>query len=209
VLFLQCLEAFAVATVVTFLELVTSRYPRTVCLVTRSGSLYLYAVIYGLFGAVVNFAYPSLFPPSLPDTAHSAVGAVSTAWNSNPWVRAAIIGFTIKAFLHVRFFELSTGPGKTVPIGIETVTQLFEPLLLRNIKLDHWIALTQFLAPAVAKYPDLPRTRAQALAAIPMGFDTSERAAMAGDLDAAETVTDVLRVYLSNVGCKLFKNTFS
>jgi len=75
--------------------------------------------------------------------------------------------------------------------------------------LDHWIALTQFLAPAVAKYPDLPRTRAQALAAIPMGFDTSERAAMAGDLDAAETVTDVLRVYLSNVGCKLFKNTFS
>lgn len=121
-----------------------------------------------------------------------------------------IIGLTVKAFLHIRIFEVSTGaaPGKSVPVGIETVTQLFEPWLLRNIGLEHWIAKTEFLTAAVAKHSNLNQTRATALGAIPSSFDAVEKAAMIADLNAAATVNDVLDVYLTNVGCRGFRTTF-
>jgi hypothetical protein len=201
-LLLQCLEAFFVAFLVTFLELVTSKYPRTLCLVSKCPSLYLYAGIYGAFGGITNLLYPRIAGGAPP-----AVGAAAIALG-DPWVRAALIGLMIKAFLHVRIFEVATGPGKSVPVGIETITQLFEPWLLKNIGLEHWIALSGFLTPAAAKYAGLEQTRAQALAAIPATFDASERAAMTDDLKAATRVFDLLQIYLNNVGCRVFKNTF-
>lgn len=85
--FLPSLAAFAVATIVTFLELVTSKYPRTVCLAVKSRSLYVYAVIYALFGVGINLAYPFLSPSTVPDSAHAAAttgAATSLAWSGNP-----------------------------------------------------------------------------------------------------------------------------
>jgi hypothetical protein len=208
-LYLQCIEVFAIAASVTFLELVTSKYPRTLCLVSKSQSLYIYACIYGLFGIAINLGYPLLFSPGVADGLHTS-GATPqpVTWSSNPWVRAALIGFTVKALLHVRVFELTTSPGKSILIGVETITQLFEPLLLRNIGLEHWIALRKFLAPAAAKYPVLADARERELAAIPTSFDATERGAMTNDLNAAASVPDVLQIYLTNVGCRGFASIF-
>jgi hypothetical protein len=204
--YLPALVAFAVAASVTWFELATSKYPRTLPLLRANTYLYVYAVIYGAFAAGVDIVYPLLFASPAPATPEITQGmAVLTA---NVWLRAALIGLTVKAFLHVRIFELTTGPGKSFPIGIETVTQIFEPWLLREIGLKHWLVLTQFMAPAVAKYTDVTATRARAVAAIPSSFDATEKAALISDLNVAAAVKDLLLVYLNNVGCDVFRDTF-
>lgn len=157
--YLQSLAVFTIAAGVTFLELVTSKYPRTLFLAATSPSLYVYACIYGLFGVAMHLAYPFVLATGVPDEVHVAGAPPSVVpWSSNPWLRAGLIGLTLKALLHVRIFEIKINSGKSVPIGIETLTQLFEPLLLRNIEIDHWMALARFVEPAATKYGVLSET---------------------------------------------------
>src|SRR5215471_706233 len=120
--------AFVVALVVTGLELITTDYPMTPNFVLKSIWYYLYVVIYGAIAAVVILILPLI-------TDQATVSSVGLA---NPWIKAAVVGFTIKAFLHVRLFTVSTGPGSSFPVGIETIVQLFEPWMLRSLELDHW-----------------------------------------------------------------------
>jgi hypothetical protein len=94
---LQIIVAFVVAGLVTALELITTKYPRTSGFVLQIKWFYAYVLIYGVLGAI---AY-SLLPLLAGEVALTGIGL------SN-----AVVGFSIKAFLHIRIFTVSTGPGQ-------------------------------------------------------------------------------------------------
>src|ERR1700688_3061252 len=112
--------AFVIAALVTALELITSKYPRTARFCVKSPWFHIYFVIYGLLGAGALALLPVLTQVTI-----EGVGL------SNPWVKAAFVGLSVKAFLHIRIFSVSTGPGQSFPFGLESFVQLFEPWMLK------------------------------------------------------------------------------
>src|SRR5712691_3051267 len=133
----QIVIAALIAAAVTGLELITTEYPRTSTFVLRSVWFYGYAVIYGV---IAGSAYAIL-----PLVGNQLT--IETLGVSSPWVQAAVIGFSVKAVLHIRIFSVSRGPGDQFPIGLETVVQLFEPWLLSGLELDHYFRELNFVRP--------------------------------------------------------------
>jgi hypothetical protein len=111
---------FAVATVVTAIELITTKYPRTPEFITKSRWFYAYILVYGTLGA----AALALLPLVGSEITMTGVGL------ENPWVKALLVGFSVKAVLHIRIVTVSTGPNQSFPVGLETLVQLFEPWML-------------------------------------------------------------------------------
>src|SRR5260370_41835645 len=77
---------------------------------------------------------------------------------SSPGVRAAAIGMSFKALLHIGLFRVTTAAG-AFPIGVETLVQLFEPPLTRRIVLDHLNALQGFIGPRALKYANIDEVK--------------------------------------------------
>jgi hypothetical protein len=190
--------AFVVAFVVTGLELVTTDYPMTPGFVLKSGWYYLYVVVYGLIAAIVVLILPLV----ADQTTMSGVGL------SNPWVKAAVIGFSVKAFLHIRLFTVNTGPGSSFPVGIETVVQLFEPWMLRQLEIDHWNKQQTFVTPRAARFATVADARAPALANIPGYTRPADRAAFSADIAAAGTQSEVIIVYMKYFGTAATRRVF-
>src|SRR6202034_673805 len=88
--------AFAVAALVTGLELVTSKYPRTAGFALRSPWFYAYVVIYGLLAA----AALALLPAVSDQVTLQGLGL------NNPWFKAALVGFSVNAGLDIRIFAV-------------------------------------------------------------------------------------------------------
>jgi hypothetical protein len=120
--FLAVVMAFAIA----YWELVTSKYPRTVFLARRCPYLYIYSAIYAVVAAVLMVAYEAIVPHSGP---HSFLGG-------NLWIRAVAAGLFTKSFMHFKLFTVPGHPEPT-PIGLETITLMFVPFLLKEIELGH------------------------------------------------------------------------
>lgn len=193
-----CILAFVIASVLVSLELVTSKYPRTVYLLRRCWALYAYAFIYGVIAAGVTFFWTTL----------SAAGKVQAQGLdfSNPWVRAGAVGIAVKAFLHIRFFTVGAG-ADAFPVGVETIVQLFEPWLLDTIDLDHFQALVRYIAPRAATYNNPENVRTAIQQNTPKSQSTSGRAFLS-DVQQASSVAEAMRFYLVFVGTKLFDATF-
>jgi len=138
--------AFAIATFLAFLELVTSKYPRTAFLLRKSSALYGYVLVYGLIAFGVTLGIGSLIKAEIIKL--SGIGL------SNPWAQAVAVGVSFKALLHIRLFSVSVG-SETFPIGVETLVQLFEPYLLRTIDLDCFNAMEAYIAPRAAARQNL------------------------------------------------------
>jgi hypothetical protein len=190
--------AFAIAALVTALELVTSKYPRTVRFCIKSPWFYLYFVIYGLLGAGAL----ALLPVVGSQVSIEGIGL------TNPWVKAAFVGLSIKAFLHIRIFSVSTGPGESFPFGLESFVQLFEPWMLRTIELDHYSAQSDFIAPRAAKFPTVAAAQAKAKASVPPALSTAEKAAFDADIDQAPSPDQAVAAYLKYAGIKLTERAF-
>jgi hypothetical protein len=190
--------AFAVATLVTAIELITSKYGRTARFVLTSSSFYVYVVVYGVLGGIALALLPLLD------------GQVTTSGiaSSNPWVKAALIGFSVKAVLHIRVFTVSTGPGQSFPVGLESFVQLFEPWLLRNIELNHFAAQSDFIAPRAGRQADVVSARTQAKTNTPPGLSAAEKAVFDSDIDQASSSAQVIAAYLKYAGIQLTTTAF-
>jgi hypothetical protein len=196
------LLAFVIASGVTALELVTSKYPRTVFVLApskKSWALYAYSLTYGAIAALIT----------------ATIGALSAAeivrleglGLSNPWVQAAYVGLTTKAFLHIRLFTTTIG-SHSVPIGIETVVQLFEPWLLRTIEIAEFNGVREFLTPRTRIYPDLKKVREDIKDNVPETLPEQERIAFLSDIDEAEDVMRAMELYLKFLGRASFDRVF-
>jgi hypothetical protein len=210
--------AFAVAAFVTAAELLTSQYPRTARFALQSVYFYAYVIIYGVLGAVGLALLPLV----------SDQVTIEGAGANNPWTKAALIGFSVKAILHIRVFSVATGPGQSFPVGLESFVQIFEPWLLRQLELDHFDRQSAFIGPRAARLTaaaaaaapgaDAAATAAAAAAAArtaakndpPPGFPAGSpmRAAFEADIDQAANARQVIAAYLKYCGIKLTQRTF-
>lgn len=189
---------FAVAAVVTGIELITTKYPQTSDFVVKSVWFYAYILIYGALGAIAF----GLLPLVGDQVTTTGIGL------GNPWVQAVLVGFSIKAFLHIRVYTVSTGPGQSFPVGLETFVQLFEPWMLRKLELDHFVHQRAFIAPRAARFQDVAAARTQALANIPNTFTAAEQAALTADINQAATPDQVISAYLKYTGLGVTGTTF-
>jgi hypothetical protein len=184
--------------VVTAVELITSKYPRTAPFALKSIWFYIYILIYGSLGAA-GFA----LLPLLGDQVTTEGIAIS-----NPWAKAALIGFSVKAILHIRIFAVTTGPGQSFPVGLESFVQLFEPWILRTLELDHYSEQSAFITPRAARFANVTDARTQAKGNPPPGLSAAERAVFDADIDQASTAAQVIAAYLKYSGIRLTKATF-
>jgi hypothetical protein len=189
---------FVVATVVTAIELITTKYPRTPGFVTKSRWFYAYILVYGALGATAL----ALLPLVGSEIRMTGVGL------ENPWVKALLVGFSVKAVLHIRIVTVSTGPNQSFPVGLETLVQLFEPWMLTSLELDHFSAQQAFIKPRAAKQGSLAAAKKAALSNIPPGFPAAVKTALIGDINRCMTAQEVLSAYLKYVGIKLTDSTF-
>ena len=184
--------------VVTALELITTKYPRTSTFVFSSVWFFAYIIIYGVIAAVAYLLLPLV----------GAQVSMTGVGLSNPWVQAAAAGFSVKALLHIRIFNVSTGPGKDFPVGLETIVLLFEPWLLRSLELDVFGELMGFVTPRAARCASVDAARQQAIDNIPNMFSSAEKAALTADVTRATTAPDVIIAYLGYVGLKLTRRVY-
>jgi hypothetical protein len=190
--FAPAVVAGLVAIAVSLSELLTTLYPRTTfLLLRRSRALYAYAAAYGVIALVVALLLEQL-------TASGAIQLEGFGLSS-PWIRALAVGLTVKAFLHLRLFNVSVG-SQSVPVGLETLVQLFEPALLRTILLDEFTAVRAFATARAREYPSLDVVKARAKSEIPSTLPSQERAAFANDIDRATGVVEVMEHFLRFLG---------
>lgn len=193
----QLALALFIAALVAALELITSKYPRTLSFVLKSRWFYIYVLIYGILGGVA-FALLPLAGDQI----------VTSSIIANPWIQAALVGFSIKAFLHIRIFTVSTGPGQSFPVGLVSFVQLFEPWILRNIELDHYYEQRAFIAPRASKFETVEATRKQAINNIPLELTKEEKAALTSDIQQAATPAQVIGAFLKYFGRRFTRDTF-
>jgi len=194
----QVAVAFGVAASVTALELITSKYPQTFIFVLKSPWFYAYIVIYGLLGATALALLPFV-----ADQVKTEGGVFA-----NPWVKAALVGLSVKAFLHIRIVTVTTGPGQSFPIGLESFVQIFEPWMTRWIELNHFSEVDKFIAPRAEKTPDVGKGRGLAIGKIPTTFDDKEKTALIDDFNRAATSYNVISEFLKVFGVRLTETAF-
>lgn len=189
------LLAFAVTALFTWLELVTSKYPRTFFLLKRCWALWAYVLIYAGLGFVVVIAFD-----------HFRV-TLEGPGVSDPWVRAALVGISIRAFFHIRLFSVGAGP-QAFPVGIETIVQMFEPQLLRAIEVYQFEASKDFIGTRATKYTDLAAVKTTIRDNLPGTLPQAERAAFLADVERAHSVGEAMDLYLSFLGKRSFDRRF-
>ncbi len=133
---------------------------------------------------------------------------------SNGWAQAIAIGIAVKALLHIRLFNVTAGT-QSIPVGVESIVLLFEPWLLRQIELCHWLAMRAFIKPKAENISvpndsttKLEVVKGKVLAGIPTSFSNIEKLSFKDDVNKAETEVEVLEMYLNLVGPGPFKGTF-
>ena len=199
------LLAFVVGASITGVELLTSKYPNTTSFAVKSSSLWLYVIIYGALAALVT-----TFAARLGVSFHQG----------SPYLRAIEAGIGVKAFLHINLFSVSTSPTTTFPVGVESLVQIFEPKLLRNILLDEYTLVISYLNPKVRTYPNPPNVKATISASVPGALSLAERTAFLTDLDGiipnvlpagynnSAGIARAMELYLRLVGKSLVDQVF-
>jgi len=191
--------AFVISTAISWLELITAKYPRTYFLLLRNRALWLYGLIYGAIAFGILLGLDALI--------NAEAIRLEGLGFSSPWVRAIAVGVTIKALLHINLFNVRVG-SQPVPIGIETIVQLFEPELLRTILLDEFNAVRQYIQPFATQYPDLNVVKERIKINIPPTLPLQERAAFENEVDKANTVIDAMERFLRFLGRGTFERVF-
>ena len=196
----QLVVAFGTAALFSTLELITRDYPRTFSLLLRkSWFVALYATIYGVLAAGAVFILDVLIV--------NKYITLEGLGLSSPLVRAFVVGLLAKALLHLRLFTATIGT-QSVPIGVETILQTFEPWLLKTIELEHFNAVREFLVPYVARYKNIKEIRDLLKNNLPTALTPTERKALITGSRKGGNPTELLQDYLQLVGKRNFVRVF-
>jgi hypothetical protein len=190
--------ALAIASLITTIELITSKYPHTAPLIGKCRYLYAYVLIYGLISFGVTLGFDQLVQSGRIKL--EGVGA-------DPWWQAVALGFSTKALLHIRIFSVTAG-AQSFPIGTETIVQLFEPWLLDQVMLYEFNAVKKFIAPRAAAHLNLAQVKRDILENLPPAFSGPERTAFQADINNQTSVVDAMEMYLSRFGKASFDRVF-
>jgi hypothetical protein len=191
--------AFFIATILTWVELRTSKYPNTSFLIRWSRPLWIYCFIYGVI-ALVGFLLSNLLITS-------AKLKIEGLGLESPYVRAVVMGISAKAIMQLNIFTVTSG-ATSFPIGFQTIVQLFEPYLLRLIVLDEFNAVRQFVAPCATRHTDLDKVKRDIKQNIPGSLSQQERAAFENEVDKDQRVQDAMERFIRFLGRSTFTRVF-
>lgn len=126
---------------------------------------------------------------------------------SNELVRAAAVGIATKALLHINLFTVKSGT-QSMPIGIETLVQLFEPLLLRTILLNEFEAVRAYVLPRASKAGGLAKVKTDIKNNIPPTLPTDEKSAIENEVDKAADDVVAMERFFRLAGKQIFDRVF-
>jgi hypothetical protein len=190
----EAVVAFFIAFLIVFAEWTTSKYPATyVLLVRKSRALYYYSSAYGVIAFITML---------LVDAGMLRLSGVDFA---NHWFNAIVVGLGIKAALHLRFYTVYGADNRDFPIGTETIVQMFEPALVKQIIQDEFDALRDFTEPIARQYPNLEDVKERILMRLPSGKLVE---GVKIDLAKKETVVAAMELYIQECGVSSFKKVF-
>jgi len=126
---------------------------------------------------------------------------------ASQWLRAVVVGISVKSLLHINLFNVTVN-SQPFPIGVETLTQFFEPTLLQNILFDEFNSVRDFVSPLAVRYPDLQAVRQSILQNIPSTLPTQEVGAFKDELTKAVDVVEALEKGFRFLGQSSFRRIF-
>jgi len=184
------LVGFAVAVLITGLELVQLKFPKTWVFAVKSWALYVYCLIYGLIAFFVLWGFDSL--------RSNGVIKVEGLGASNPWILALYVGISVKALLHIRLYTVGSG----TPIGPETIVHLFEPGLIDSVEQRHFVDRTLYVATIVNRCTAMTQEqiKQKLTANIRSTLPAPEKGALELDIQKAKTPDEAITVYLNRFG---------
>jgi hypothetical protein len=193
------LLAFTIAALIAWLELITSKYPRTFDHLWKCWLLYLYALVYGVisFGAMLG----------LMQLVNGGAIKLEGVFLSSVWIQAIAIGLSTKALLHIRLFNISVGT-TSFPLGTESILHLFEPLVLEKIELYEFNAIRSLIEVRAKSYSVLKSVKEKIKFNIPQSLTGIERKSFEIDVDAKKTVIEAMELYLRRFGRRSFDRVF-
>lgn len=112
-----------------------------------------------------------------------------------------------ESFLAHPFFTIGVG-AQSFPVGVESIVQVFEPWLLREIELEEFNVVREYVQPRSNRYNDLTAVRGKIRQDLPQSFSTQEKAAFEADLDKTTTTVQAMELYLRFVGQRSFNRLF-
>jgi len=188
--------AVALAGLMAFWELTTSKYPREMFLVCRCPHLYCYSLVYAVAAAAVMALYETLVPHDGP---HSPLGA-------NLWYRAIAVGLFTKSFLHLKFFSFPF-KSESVPVGIETITNIFIPWFITEIDLGVENRRVDFFGSRIdgVSFEDAKQRISNS---IPDYLDQRDRDGFLTSIEKAGSAKRAATLYLRMVGRRRFEQVF-
>jgi hypothetical protein len=194
--------AFLLGSLVSYWNLVTSKYPRTHFLIRGYRPLKYYCGVYGISAIVIVL---------LVQVGALIVNIPSLSSVLGRWVLAVLVGVFIKTFVETRLSITVTIGNRSVPIGIDTFVRLFEPRLLGYIHEHEFYKVREFLKPSEQQYTNLSDVKARILNALPPQEGEAfgaERKAFLLAINEAENIGLVMGKYLRHVGKQNFELTF-
>lgn len=192
----QLTIAFVTAAFFAALELITRDYPRTFSFIKKSWALWIYTFTYGFISLLSVLV--------LDSTELIKVEGLGLA---NPLVRAFAVGTLVKAFLHIRLFNATVGT-QSFPVGVETLTQTFEPYLLQTIDFYHFSSVRAFLQPYTERYKDIREVKRRIKDNLPPNLAEDVKKGMTGALEKGSSIVELMDSYLRLMGKHNFKRVF-
>jgi len=207
IVFFQTATAFVLASAITWLNLITDKYPRTWTLfVWKSSGIWLYALTYGVLAAVLFCLLTFVIDVSeLSITIQSRYGELKPPAG---WTLSIIIGVFIKTFLKFNLFTYNFGKDQ-IPVGLEWLSSKIENYFTRTIEIDEFRAVKDTVKKSASHYQNFSAVKSAIKKGIPkFHMDQAESEAFEWELDKNNNIEDALELYLRTVGPKLFKSTF-
>lgn len=192
------LLAGGVASVITLVELITSKYPHTYPWLWRCWPLWLYVAIYGVIAFGLMFGVDYLIS--------SRQITLQGLLIDSPWVQAIAIGITTKALMQITFFNV--GGLNPTPIGIASITQIFEPWLLERLQITVWIAVRESVQPHSRKFPDVQKVVEMIENKVPPSWSKEKSATVLAEMKALATSEEVMYLLVNYSGREMLQHVF-
>lgn len=195
--------ALLIAGIVAFLiqlgELYFTKYPNTIELfIKKTSKIYAYSFMYGIAGVILMLIL-LLFVDVQVLAADNPLG--------NIYLQALLVGLTVKGLLEINFFSFRVG-SQSVPAGLKTVTQIFEPYFTKQLDLEEYNYSKEYVDQRAATYPDLEKIKKSIRDNAHAGINDQDFQVFLIDLGRNETASEALRFYLERFGKKNFDRVF-
>jgi len=195
------LLAAVIAFTVQFCELYFTKYPNTIELfIGKTWKIFGYSLMYGIAGAIMMLLVLFYLDGSVVTGENTPV--------NNVFLQACVVGITVKGLLEINCFSFKNGTTES-PIGLKTLTQLFEPYFIGQLEMEEYNYTKEYVDQRISKYPDLVVIKQMIKNNSHVDSNKKDFTTFLIDLDEIGTTpSEALLFYLERFGRKNFDRVF-